>query len=198
MAKHKTKSYMAEEVYFTADTHYYHKAMLNFRPQFRTVDEMNEALIENHNTLVRPTDTVFHLGDVSFGHAIDTVSVLGQLNGRLVLIRGNHDKRLSDEVLAMFSEVHDYLEIDVMRQSGSKQRICMLHFAMRVWNRSHYGAYHLHGHSHGNLRPYHRSMDVGVDANSLAPISFARVDEKLGNIEPQEVDHHKPMLYSDE
>ena len=55
----------------------------------------------------------------------------------------------------------------------------MSHYAHRTWRNSVHGAFHLYGHSHGDLPGLGRSMDVGVDANDYAPISIAAVVEKL-------------------
>jgi len=47
--------------------------------------------------------------------------------------------------------------------SGQSQLIVLCHYSLRVWDRSHYGSWHLYGHSHGNLPPLENSLDVGVD-----------------------------------
>ena len=58
----------AKHIFFTSDTHFDHKNILRFcnRP-WETVEEMNQGLIDNWNSVVGPDDIVFHLGDVSFG-----------------------------------------------------------------------------------------------------------------------------------
>ena len=182
---------VTETPFFTSDTHFWHDAMIRIGlRQFATVQEMNETLIARWNAVVPPTATVFHLGDVSFAGTVDTLEVLGQLNGRIILIRGNHDKKLPVAVRQRFTSIHDLLEIDVKEGGGTKQRITLLHYAMRVWNRHHYGAWHLHGHSHGSLVPTGRSMDVGVDVHDLAPISYGEVKEELVSRAVHIVDHH--------
>ena len=80
-----------DNIYFTADTHFGHKAILQYcnRP-FETINEMNEALINNWNSKVGPGDIVFHLGDFAFGGSTIWKSILERLNGRKYLIIGNH------------------------------------------------------------------------------------------------------------
>lgn len=58
----------ADKVFFTSDTHFGHKAIIGFcdRP-FSSVEEMTEVLVENWNSVVGPTDTIYHLGDFAFG-----------------------------------------------------------------------------------------------------------------------------------
>jgi calcineurin-like phosphoesterase family protein len=53
---------------------------------------------------------------------------------------------------------------------------------MRVWPKSHYGTWHLFGHSHGCLEPWGKSFDVGVDAWQMRPISINQVKEKMDTL----------------
>ena len=55
------------------------------------------------------------------------------------------------------------------------QSITICHYALRVWNKSHYSAWQLHGHSHGNLEPLRYQYDVGIDNNNFYPISFQQL-----------------------
>ena len=80
------------ETWFTSDTHFGHKNILEYEKEarpFETVEEMNEQLIANWNDTVRPKDIVFHLGDFAFG-AIN-VPIADRLNGYKRLVMGNHD-----------------------------------------------------------------------------------------------------------
>jgi calcineurin-like phosphoesterase family protein len=61
------------------------------------------------------------------------------------------------------------------------ETIILCHYAMRVWDRSHYGSMHLYGHSHGHLPDYGKSMDVGVDCHNYYPISVDHVRERLSS-----------------
>lgn len=66
-------------IYFTSDLHHRHRNILNICPEYRPWDSreaMTEALIEYHNDLVRETDTLYILGDFSFGTARFTMDVL--------------------------------------------------------------------------------------------------------------------------
>lgn len=80
--------------FFTSDTHFGHKAVIDYckRP-FATVEEMNAELIRRWNVVVKPGDTVFHLGDFAFLGSAATKAIIAQLNGEIVLIRGNHDHK---------------------------------------------------------------------------------------------------------
>ena len=75
-----------------ADLHFGHKNIIKYcnRP-FADTDEMDRALIKNWNETVSNNDTVLVLGDVGFGSKEYIASLIKQLNGKKILIMGNHD-----------------------------------------------------------------------------------------------------------
>lgn len=152
-------------IYFTSDTHLDHKNIIKYcdRP-FKNINEMNETIVENWNKIVHPTDTVYHLGDFSFGESIR--EFVERLNGKIILIKGNHDP-FNIKRMNVFDKVFDILEIKL---NGISITLC--HYAMRVWNKSHFNSWHLYGHSHSKLPSQGKSHDVGVDNNNFTPISF--------------------------
>ena len=99
--------------WFTSDTHYWHSNVIKYcnRP-FSSVEEMNEALIDNWNAVVKDGDTVFHLGDVIFAGVTKAREIIPRLKGNKILIRGNHDsifKKDEKWKSTGFSEVHPSL-----------------------------------------------------------------------------------------
>ena len=82
-------------IYVASDLHLEHENIIDYcdRP-FETVDEMNETLVENWNTVVSPEDTVLYLGDLVPFERQDHVVLdwLEKLHGEIIFIRGNHDK----------------------------------------------------------------------------------------------------------
>lgn len=187
-----TQRFQADDVFFTSDTHFFHRGIIDAcRRPFRDVEHMNSALLENWNRVVPNHGLVFHLGDVSFGKTVDTFALIGQLNGRIILIEGNHDKKLPVSIRGRFEAVCPFLEIDIEEGGGTCQRISLMHYAMRVWNRHHYGAWHLHGHSHGSLAPIGKAIDVGVDAQDYRPISYWLVKSQMQKRDVHAVDHHR-------
>lgn len=103
--------------FFTSDTHFGHKNIIEYcqRP-FKTVDEMNQVLIDNWNAVVKPEDTIYHLGDVAFLKQEAAYKIIQQLNGNKILIRGNHDKGAGAMNAMGFPEVHDKLQIEINGQ----------------------------------------------------------------------------------
>lgn len=179
------------KTFFTADLHLGHGKILEYcnRP-FLNVAEMDYELIRRWNVVVGQDDRVYHIGDFTLRGVDAFRDYASQLNGWISFLPGSHDRGwinhdgLGDrvKVLPPIAEI----EID-------KKHIVLCHYAMRVWNRSHYGALHLYGHSHGMLPglPY-SSMDVGVDTKpAYTPYSL---DEILDALTPPEADPDLDML----
>lgn len=86
------------KIYVIADTHFGNDdSIIRYenRP-FRNSDEMKGKIISAWNQIVNPEDTVYHLGDFSSGLSLEeTKSIMQQLNGRKILIMGNHDRHLT-------------------------------------------------------------------------------------------------------
>lgn len=149
---------------------------------------MDEALISNWNERVRPGDRVYHGGDLSFHRDRDrTDAILDRLHGQIHLVEGNHDAKRLGYYRHRLASLDTLKEI---RIDGQKIVIC--HYALRVWNRSHLGAWHLYGHSHGNLAddPNSLSMDMGVDPNDYRPLSMDDVAAHMATKTWVPVDHH--------
>lgn len=133
-------------VFFTSDLHFSHKNIIRFdnRP-FTSVEEMNETLIRNWNRKVKKDDLVYILGDISWGNDEETCAIFARLNGRKVLIKGNHD-RVHGKIKNYFEEITDYKEITL---PGNKH-IALCHYPIVFFNRHHYGAFMFYGHVHNS------------------------------------------------
>lgn len=137
-----------------------------------TIPEMDEGLIRRWNEVVDRHDDVYLLGDLSFHRREKTAQILSLLAGRVHLIIGNHDERTVRDLPEYFESIS---QLRMVRWEG--ERIVLCHYAMRRWDRCHFGAWHLYGHSHGTLPedPMSLSFDCGVDANDWYPISIQDV-----------------------
>ena len=96
------------KIFFIADTHFGEERIRKYenRP-FENVAEMDRKLICRWNDKVSPEDTVFILGD--FGADGYEAKILSQLNGKKILVKGNHDGKSNEEYRAFgFSEVYDF------------------------------------------------------------------------------------------
>jgi calcineurin-like phosphoesterase family protein len=177
-------------VWFTADTHFGHGNVIKHcnRP-FASVDEMDREMIARWNERVRPSDTVYHLGDFCWGDALDGISYLEKLNGEVRLIRGNHDRN-GVVLLHRWKATPTMMEISV-----DGHHITLCHYGMRVWNQSHRGSLHFYGHSHGSLPGTNQSCDVGVDCWDYRPVSLPEIMKRMQGL-PQYVgdENHEQML----
>lgn len=165
-------------VWFTADSHFDHAKILNYcnRP-FDSVEEMNTALITNWNSVVKPGDRVYHLGDFSFKHGKNNDKIFKQLNGQKHLILGNHDNYRAMKDLG-WNWIKEQFGLKI-----GKYYIFLNHYPMRSWNRSFHGAPHLFGHVHGKMKPWGLSFDVGVDCWNYTPISLETVKQEINKLE---------------
>lgn len=174
---------MNKNIWFTSDTHFSHKRILEFCPNTRmgsSVADHDEILIENWNQQVKTQDTVYLLGDCFFlRDPCLVIHILQRLNGHKHLVYGNHDKviRKNASVQAQFESIQEYAEL----RMGNNLDVILFHYPLLEWNKMHYGSYHLFGHVHGNM-DYHpevlpyRMMDVGIDSR---PGGVAPQDGKM-------------------
>lgn len=158
--------------YITSDLHFGHKNILVFNPETRPysdVEHMNYMMKETWNARVQPEDTVYILGDVAFMAPRDAAELVAQLNGKKILIRGNHDGKLVAEkkFRDCFVDIQSYYEV-----VSNGVKVCMFHYPIAEWNQCHRGAVQLHGHLHGKpsgLEQY-RVRDAGMDATGQVVI----------------------------
>lgn len=166
-------------LYFTADFHFNHTNIIKYcnRP-FSSVKEMNETIIENWNKVIKPQDYVWILGDIGwFKNVKEVDSFLRKLNGNKGLIVGNHDK-------PFVLKSYHWSDIGHLKDIKYKdQPITLCHYAMRVWDLSHFGSWQLYGHTHAQLPDVGLlQYDVGVDNNNFTPISFEEIKEIMDKI----------------
>lgn len=180
------------QIFFTSDTHYSHRLMAQVRG-FKTVEEMDEKLISNWNEDASDEDVIFHLGDLSMSGSTRTCEILDRLRGRKHLVLGNHDKKLSGSVRDRFEWVGHYLELKPGRFNNEDHPpIILSHFPMLIWDKRHYGAWHLHGHCHGSLTEseWDKRLDVGVDPHRFWLVSLAHIRARMDAKGFRPLDHH--------
>lgn len=149
-----------------SDFHWGHTNIMKFCPEtrghYRDVAHMNQDMIDQWNRMVAPEDLVYMLGDIAFMGAYDASKIMNSLNGRKILIKGNHDSKTVKDLnfRQAFAEIHEYLEVNY---AGTK--VCMFHYPIAEFNSQHRGAVHFHGHLHQNLSglEQYRVRNVGWD-----------------------------------
>lgn len=150
------------KTFYISDTHFDHEKIITLtnRP-FKTVDEMNEVMVERWNLTVQPGDTVHFLGDFAWKR---TNYWLGQLKGVIHFsCLGNHDEPCS-------SLDTPYLEVE-----DGPFKLVLCHYPIVSWNGMFKGAFHFYGHVHNQPLDYMpldwraRAFDVGVEALDYTP-----------------------------
>ena len=166
------------DIWIVSDTHFMHKNILTFRDdkgelirgkRFSDVQDMDETMIENWNSVVKPGDLVYHLGDVMMGPKEEFAKMWPRLAGSKRLIVGNHDdiKYLSAgsffkkvQMWRMFPDMGLLLTHVPIHESGLRR-----HDGGRMLR-------NVHGHIHHNLSPTEHHVNVSVEAINYTPINI--------------------------
>jgi calcineurin-like phosphoesterase family protein len=147
--------------FLVSDTHFGHAGVCRFtHPDDATQklrpwddpDEMDEAMIQRWNERVRPSDKVYHLGDVVINRK--ALKTLHRLNGDKVLIRGNHDIFRDDEYRVYFRELRAYHVLNGMILS---------HIPVHEASLGRFGV-NIHGHLHASRVKRARGIDARTGA----------------------------------
>lgn len=195
MSKCDFKFEKGDKLFFVSDNHYGHSNIIGFckRP-FENVEEMDKKLIENWNNKVPKDGIVFHLGDFAWGGFNFWKKIREQLNGDIILIKGNHDiKNQTTSANNLFQDVKMQMRIEI-----EGRKIWLNHFPLLCYSGTYRDfnglEYNLFGHVHlSNYKERNTGMDcdrcfqmlfptqydVGVDFNEFAPISWKEVDERI-------------------
>lgn len=163
--------------FLISDTHFGHSKILEFnnydgspvRP-FSTVEEMDETMVENWNSVVGPNDKVYHLGDVVMSKK--SLPILNRLNGKKTLIAGNHDIFDTKEYLKYFDNMRGYRVID---------GYILSHIPIHPDTIERFKG-NIHGHLHGNVMNNPLYMSVCVEQINYTPILFEELIDKHTSI----------------
>lgn len=159
-------------------THFGHKNCIKFdnRP-FSSIKNHDDALVKNWNSVVGVNDEVYHLGDIFYATTKEnTLDILDRLNGKIHLIRGNHDQETLKRAKNKFESIQDYIRI---KHKGSE--ICMFHYPILEWDKCHRGLIHLHSHVHQNLQKKekefykYRVFDMGCMGWDYTPVNLDEI-----------------------
>lgn len=189
-----------QNVWFTSDCHFCHANVIKYddRP-FNDVEEMNEKLILNWNSVVGEKDVVFYLGDLSFDRSGgNTERIVNELNGKIHYILGNHDDERDIRKLNRFETISDYVNLSIndLDNPRKKQGIMMMHYPILSWDKAHHGDWHLHGHCHQSLvtqnpEYYKRKvLDMGCNGWDYRPVSYTEIKAVMATKGVERVDHH--------
>lgn len=147
---------------------------------FENAQEMQDKMIEKWNNKVSNEDTVYILGDFSFKlQKSAAIKILKQLNGKKILIKGNHDNYVGQrDYDECFEGIYDYLQL-----TEDKTQIILSHYPIWDWAGMYYGSYHLYGHIHDKIMPHeYNAYCVSVEHIDYEPVTLEEIiKEKLEN-----------------
>ena len=176
-------------VFLVSDTHFGHVGVCRFtrndgvtklRP-WDNPDEMDEAMVKAWNERVQPNDKIYHLGDVVINRK--ALKTLGRLNGRKVLIRGNHDIFKLADFTPYFDDIRGYHVMNGMILS---------HVPVHEASLGRFGC-NIHGHLHAN-----RVMKArGVDARTGEVLYGNEIDPRYWCACVEQLPDFAPILFED-
>ncbi len=207
------------KVFVTSDTHYGHKNIcrgvtawrlpdgsipIDQTRDFETMDEMNDAIINNINSVVGQDDVLIHLGDWSFGGFENIKKFRDRIVCKEIhLILGNHDHHIENNregCQELFSSVNHYTKLMYKYDT-----IVLMHYPIDSWDGLNKGHIHLHGHCHLPQQKVFgkgRRMDVGIDGNMFfMPYSLDNVVKilKMRDIRSNmDDDHHTDEVITED
>ena len=164
-------------IFFASDHHFNHSNILSFKKEdgsplrvFDNVTHMNDYIIEKHNSVVRPQDKVYFLGDVALNK--NSLHLLERMNGSKVLVKGNHDKLDLLQYTPYFKDVRACHQFD---------GVILTHIPIHPDSLARWGV-NIHGHLHSfyvkdkyglvDKRYYNVSMESLKD---YTPVSLEQV-----------------------
>lgn len=169
-------------IFFASDHHFGHANILTFKRddgtplrEFQDVDHMNEHIVNCHNSVVRPGDKVYFLGDVTMDRKSKGLEILQRMNGEKILIKGNHDQCKPAAYLKYFKDI---------RGSHQFDGLIMTHIPIHPESLARWGL-NVHGHLHYNVVkmplsqiPDRRYFNVGMERINYTPISLEEIKKQ--------------------
>lgn len=171
-------------IWFFSDHHFSHTNILKFkdkegnliRPMFDSVDHMDEYMIHEWNSHIKPGDHVWHLGDITFNKEKFTNKILNKLHGKLRIVVGNHDDIL---FLSKLGRIQKLVESRRFDEYGFIATHRCVH-QENLWNhRKQHGMVNVHGHIHHNPSPVGPYINVSVEATDYKPIHIDDIIQQV-------------------
>ena len=170
-------------IYLSSDLHFNHNKEFCYAARgFISVEEMNKAIVENFNSIIKPEDDLYLLGDLMLGGAEkleENLKLLGSLKGNLHIVRGNHD---TDSRMIAYSTLPNVVEICEGKYLKYKKWMFVLHHYPTL-----VGNYDdpkpvvgVHGHTHSTEKfQFPDAYNVSVDAHNCFPVSLDQIKQEI-------------------
>lgn len=183
---------MSSDLFFVSDHHFSHANFLNFKKPdghpcrpFNNVHEMDETMIQNHNSVVKPSSKVYFLGDVCFKSWQRMDEILPRMNGKKRLILGNHDHFPIEHYARHFQKIMSWRQFKQFK----KPFICC-HYPLHKANLTRgktSGVHCVHGHVHQH--------DVKIPGTQVPDPQYVNVCVEKINYTPVELEELYKMMH---
>ena len=161
-------------IFFASDHHFGHSNIIKYEARdFAGIEHMNTAMIQAWNKVVKPEDTIYHLGDFALTKKDWVKPLVMSLNGTKHLILGNHDRSAKFMMECGFVSAQTNNAIFL-----NNLMIEMVHDPMEITKRPLFADVILHGHIHGKKKLWttgSKIVHVGVDAWDYKPVSLEEI-----------------------
>lgn len=166
------------DIWLISDTHFNHENILKFTDDqgqkfrgrhFHDVTHMNEHMIECWNSVVKPEDKVYHLGDVYMSNGERMNEIFKRLKGKKRLVLGNHDKGKDTLLHRYFQNIYMWRIFD--------GKMLLTH--VPVHPSSLRGTWNIHGHIHEKKSPTGNYHCVCVEQTDYTPVNYEQLRDKL-------------------
>lgn len=184
------------KIWFTSDTHFYHRNIIKYsdRP-FENIYEMNDKIIANWNSVVKPGDTVYFLGDFSFCSKAWSIELFKRLNGEVILIKGNHDGNNQRMLDIGFKEVHYSMTMEIAgeqvllnhypyqgKEAEARETECVSENReekLRKQRPKDEGGWLLHGHVHNYWKFKGKMINLSTEMWDYTPVSLETIEQLI-------------------
>ena len=170
-------------VFFCGDHHFGHDSIIKFTRDngdklrsFHSLAEMQEYIIQKHNSVVKPSDKVYFLGDVCMTRTAQGLKILRRLNGTKILIRGHHDECKLSQYAEHFEDI---------RGVSHRYGVVMSHVPIHPDSLERWG-FNVHGHLHykrvllPNGHPDPRYINVSMEQLAdYTPLSLDELNRRM-------------------
>lgn len=174
-------------IYLSSDTHFGHDRGFIYEPRgFSNIQEHDEIIVEKFNSIVRPEDDLYLLGDQMLGDNEHGLNCLRQLNGKLHVLWGNHDTDVRKELYKTLPNV-----VEILGYAGMfkyrKWRFYLSHYPTITDNLNDFSkpweqVKCLYGHTHQKTNFYNDNpllYHVGADSHDCYPVSIDQIIEDI-------------------
>ena len=159
-------------IWVTSDLHLNHPGILKTCRKFSDINEHNEYIIKQYNSVVDKDDLVYILGDVGFTPMKDLSPLIQKLNGRKVLVLGNHDKGTEGEYRKM-----GFIDVKSSPIYYSSNIILSHEPVKEAFNNPY--VYNIHGHLHQSIVDLPNFINSNIELHDYKPMSLKDLQEQI-------------------